>query len=491
MSSALANSTKKGSGIAILLVLISCALGLVMSYMDQSQALVVIGGIVGVALGLASILFPVFGFYCIAFLSFFIVDVNRLLGTNILIGVVLDYFTFAIFVGLLFQKIARKENPLAHLNHPVVYINIIFTLYTLMEFVNPNMGSLQAALAVNRKWLSSLVYMYCSVQFFRTYKDIKRYYIFFLGLCLVSALYACVQEVIGLPGYQLRDILSDESKTAIYRLETGGWRKFSFLDNPKDFGILMSIATTMTLVFLLDNRKGIGRAIMYLLATTIFALAMSFSGTRTATFVLMICIVFYLLLTLNKPRTMIFAAFSFVLFVFVFFAPIYSNNTINRLRSTIKVSDDNSLHVRDINRKSIQPYIYSHPIGGGLGSSGVTGMQYSPGHPLAGFPPDSGLLYFAIESGWIGLLVAAVMYFITLNQGIAAYFKTKSNDGKKLAMVSLLISFGYISAQYSQVAIGFPPGMYLLWPSFAAIVRISQIDKEMEREGIPESAASL
>ena len=51
---------------------------------------------------------------------------------------------------------------------------------------------------------------------------------------------------------------------------------------------------------------------------------------------------------------------------FVLFAPIYGNGTINRLRSTFQISTDASLQVRDVNRHFIQPYSYSHPIGGGI-----------------------------------------------------------------------------------------------------------------------------
>jgi putative inorganic carbon (hco3(-)) transporter len=71
----------------------------------------------------------------------------------------------------------------------------------------------------------------------------------------------------------------------------------------------------------------------------------------------------------------------------VVFTPFFKGKTVERLRSAFELKENASLNVRDVNRKLIQPYIYAHPIGGGLATSGKPGEAYNPDHRLAGFPP--------------------------------------------------------------------------------------------------------
>ncbi|MCP6423416.1 hypothetical protein NL463_29335, partial [Klebsiella pneumoniae] len=65
-----------------------------------------------------------------------------------------------------------------------------------------------------------------------------------------------------------------------------------------------------------------------------------------------------------------------------------------------------------MNQKRIQPYILSHPIGGGLGATGVWGVRFAPYSFLANFPPDSGYVRVAVELGWIGLGIFCTLMFV-------------------------------------------------------------------------------
>ena len=95
------------------------------------------------------------------------------------------------------------------------------------------------------------------------------------------------------------------------------------------------------------------------------ALAMSYSGTRTATFMLFVEVCLYILITSAKRKTILFSFFFAIVLGAIFFAPSYGNSTLIRLKSTFETEDE-SLKVRDVNRKFIQPYIHSHPLGGGV-----------------------------------------------------------------------------------------------------------------------------
>ncbi|HXB91762.1 MAG TPA: O-antigen ligase family protein, partial [Puia sp.] len=213
-----------------------------------------------------------------------------------------------------------------------------------------------------------------------------------------------------------------------------------------------------------------------LFALIISVLAMTYSGTRTATLMLIVEIGLYVLMTFTERRTIIFfSVFAFVLLA-VIFGPSYGNGTLRRLKSTFDFKSEESLQVRDINRHGIQPYIYSHPIGGGVGTTGVAYIDYNKGHPLAGFPTDSGLLSIVLEYGWIGLIINCLTYFIILQQGVLTYFKTNDPDRKIMLLTAVLFIFGFVFAQYAQVAIGQIPNSFIFFALNAIIIRLRQME---------------
>ena len=145
-------------------------------------------------------------------------------------------------------------------------------------------------------------------------------------------------------------------------------------------------------------------------------LGMFYSGTRTTTVILPAGMALYLFMTIRSKTTIITLFASVLIALFVLYVPV-DNPVLNRVRSTFN-SQDASLNVRDVNRHYIQPYIYAHPIGGGIATTGTEGLTYNPNHLLAGFPPDSGLLKAALEMGWIGLALTMFFYLVILYQCI-------------------------------------------------------------------------
>jgi hypothetical protein len=151
---------------------------------------------------------------------------------------------------------------------------------------------------------------------------------------------------------------------------------------------------------------------------------------------------------------------------------------LNRFRSSFIGKEDASFNVREINRQSIQPYIYSHPIGGGLCTSGETGIRYNPGHELAGFPPDSSYLRKALETGWIGLIFIMVIYFITLKYGIRGYFDSRNSTYKIIFAAIIAHLFAFYIAEFPQEALGQISDMVVYYPLLAIMIRLRQKEKE-------------
>ena len=147
------------------------------------------------------------------------------------------------------------------------------------------------------------------------------------------------------------------------------------------------------------------------------------------------------------------------------------------MRSTFD-SEDESLNVRTLNRKFIQPYIYAHPLGGGVASSGVEGVRFNPSHELAGFPPDSGLLKLALDMGWIGLALSMMLYLMILYQGIQYYFKMRSEKFKKYILAINCALFSIMITLYAQVSIGQIPNAFFFYAVMSLYKRLLEFDEK-------------
>ena len=130
-----------------------------------------------------------------------------------------------------------------------------------------------------------------------------------------------------------------------------------------------------------------------------------------------------------------------------------SNLAVYRFQSAFKPSEDASFQVRARNQKRIQPYILSHPFGGGLGATGVWGQRFAPYSYLASFPPDSGYVRVAVELGWVRLLIFCSLMFVILYTGIVAYYRIRDPELKTYCLAMILILFALNIGNYPQEAL--------------------------------------
>jgi cell division protein FtsW (lipid II flippase) len=264
----------------------------------------------------------------------------------------------------------------------------------------------------------------------------------------------------------------------LFSLGNGEFRIFSLFSDPSAFGLGMATTLVFSLVLMVYT-KGFLKKILLFLINLFLLFAVAYSGTRTAYFMIFAGICFYLLLTINQKRTLVVAFVLFLLFAFILFAPIYSNQTINRVRSTFEFSNDASMNLRDINRKKIRPYIYSHPIGGGLSTTGGAGETYVPEHILAGFDTDSGYVRIAVETGWIGFIIQCIFYFLILNSGLKAYMRSFNKLTRFYLLATLTCIFSFVIAQYGQDATDPTPLCFLFYPCLAFLAKANYLHKPL------------
>lgn len=465
----------KGALIAILSVVI-IAVTFIFVNQGPTAAILSIGGLMAISVCVYTVYSPIFGFYFALVFSYFFFDIIRFLRSGLPIASGIDFLIYLTFISVLINKLSKREAFWKNCRNPIVYAYVITIAYYLIEFFNPNSVSREIYFLIFRRFATLTLFFYCSIQLLNSYERINRFFKVVLALTFLSAVYGVYQKWAGIPGYVTRYYASLGVEQQLGLLDNGEPRIASFLTDPAAYGLLMAASCAMGLSLLMGMRRLSRNRKILLGSFVVFtAMAMSYSGTRTATVMLIAEVVLFIIMTFARKITILFSMFFAMLFLVVMFAPSYGNTTLNRLKSTFQ-SDDESLKVRDVNREFIQPYIYEHPIGGGVGSTGVVYYEYNIGHPLAGFPTDSGLLAMALEFGWIGLLIQCITYFIMLQQGIMGYFRTKNPKFKPFYIACVLFLFGYIVGQYSQVAIGQLPGGFVLYAFTAIIISLRQLD---------------
>lgn len=435
--------------------------------------------IIGCAIGIFSLINFRFGFYFSILLGFIIFWMERWIGDTLPMGLVVDIQINVTFLGLLIHKAVKKEAFFKNANHVITYAYLIYTLFLLIEFFNPEMESTAGWFLVIRKFLQFVMIYFISLNLFNGLRQIKFFLLFWTGCAFFAGIYGCYQEWFGFFNFETDWIFSSPARIGLYSLDNGTFRKFSILSGPAAFGTIMA-ASALLLSVLAIGQKIFLKKIFYMIALTFIVLGMAYSGTRTAYFIFFAGMVLYILMTITNRSTLITASLFFMGFVIIIWGPIYGNPTVNRIRTTFDFSNDASLAVRDINRASIQPYIYSHPIGGGLATSGVQGAEYNPNHYLATFPPDSGFIKTAIETGWIGFFFQCLLYCLILLSGVRVYYRSKSRIIKLYSLGAVVTLFGFIISQYGQVSIGQIPDCFLFYSLLALIVRMNSFLKTDE-----------
>lgn len=471
------NSTRFRFVLMVFLVLLAAASSFFVA--TKTSGLIFIVGVLGFAMVVLTLFYPIVGFYFCIGLSFFIFDIVRFIDTDLPAVAFLDVMVYITFAGVLINKLVKKEPFWIHCDNPIVFMYLGILGYFIFQFFNPNGGNPELYFLSSRRFIALLLFLYCSIQLFTDFNSIFRFFKVILGLAVFAGLYACYQQLVGMPRYEVEAMFRDPNlqQQILMYIALGSLRKCSFLSDCTAFGLLSSGTAIIAIVFFMKLKASPWKRMMLGGFVLILGLAMSFSGTRTATVMLLAEIAMYMLMTINEFKTFLFFVAFGLLSIAIIFTPSYGNKTLPRLRTTFDFGDA-SLNVRNVNRHNIQPYIYTHPIGGGVRTTGVVYEKYNVGHPLAGFPTDSGLLSLVLEMGWVGLLLQCITYFVFLRLGVRGYYRSKDPTFKVLMLASTLTLFGYVVAQYSQLAISQVPSGFLFYALLAVIIRLPQIEKK-------------
>lgn len=414
----------------------------------------------------------IIGIYSISVLGFVIFTMSRLVFQDVPWGTGLELLIFITTIGMLVSQKLKNNQLGPFFKNPFVIIFSIYLFYIIVSVLNPAMDSKLGWISECKRFFSLYCFFLLIYIGLENIKDHYKYGRLLLTLCIIAAAYGCIQQFFGFADFEMNYIVRSEARRKLLFMISGVKRKFSLFSDPSSFGITMS-ATAGILLSLIASSKFSKKTFLYILFLALSLMGLAFSGTRTAYLAFAAGAGFFLLLTVNKVATRVLGLILLLGFAFIMVVPIYSNPTLNRVRSAFDLDNEASLNVRDVNRNSVQPYMLTHPFGGGLGTTGGSGVKYNPGHFLAGFATDSGYLQTSTELGWIGLILLLIQYFLLFKEGLNIYFNTDKKEIKTMIAACLVCIFTFVIAQYAQVAVGQFPDSFLFYGAAAIILKTS------------------
>lgn len=449
------------------------AIALLFGYLVATKfalGLTLFGAVLGLFVFLVCLASIEAGLYLNILYSFFAFHLSRLLfNDSFPVGVVTDILIMSTFLGIIVSGKSLKKAINQFAKIPLVAVILLLVFYLLIELFNPYGHSFDGWFQSFRRYLGSVLLLFVSFNVFDSMERVKRFIVVLFILCTITAIYGCIQQWHGLFDFELAWVRSDDNRAGLYFI-MGSFRKFSTMSDPTAFGVAMAASAIFFLIYAW-HLKNVYHKIMYFTGVLFMILAMGYSGTRTANIMMAAGIFIYILLSLNKPATRKFAAFAVVIFLLLLYGP-YANPSIIRFRTSFMGSKDESYKVREVNRAFIQPYIYSHPIGGGLGTTGASGLRFNRGHYLSGFPPDSGYLRKALETGWIGLAIIMILYFMVLRFGVRKYFVSDNDEVKIIYAACIGGIFSFYMAEFAQEAIGQITDIVIYYPMIAIMLKM-------------------
>jgi hypothetical protein len=433
----------------------------------------VFAGVLGLCVLLPTLASSATALYLVLIYNYFIYVIPHLLNDDtVTVGIGYDALVVCAMLGFLIRRDSLRQASAHLFRTPVMIWTLVLYGYVLIEMFNPLAHSFPGWFSGFRATTETFLLFFAAYHVFDSRKRIDQYLFVLFWVSLIVALYGCFQQWYGLLPFEQRFVQRVNAGALFF---AGQIRKYSTTSSPTAFGMDMAATAVLFLILALNETRR-SRKMLYYPGVVIMILASTYSGTRTSNIMLVAGVGIYVLLHADKKQTRIFAAVAAMLLLFAVKVPYYGNATLNRFRSTFEGKGDASYLVREVNRKAIQPYIYTHPIGGGIATTNGAGVKFNPGHPLADVQTDNGYLKTTLEIGWVGLLITCILYFNILKTGVTEYFGSSDERNRSVIAACLACLFSFMLADIAQEGIGEITNVAIYYPAVAILLRINYVN---------------
>lgn len=423
---------------------------------------------------------PFYGMIMAFFVNYFSIGLIRyipFIQPGIVFDITLLLVLFSLLVNTAYSKVEWKKGI-----NIASMVSLIWTIYCLLEFFNPEAIS-------NKAWMITVrgvgVYMFVVIFFTsiicRRYKEMRTIILLWGIFTLIATVKALVQKYIGFDSFEKIWLYRDGGATT--HIISSGIRYFSFFSDAANFGSAMGHALVVFTgaAFFEKNRRW---KIFYFVVAAASLYSMLISGTRASLAVPLAGFAVYVVLSKNS-RVFIVCAVALVSAVIFFrFTDIGQGNpTIRRARSAFFPSEDASFMVRMANQQLLRNYLRGKPFGAGIGHGGVKAKKPTNYSYLSSIPTDSWYVMIWVETGIVGLILNLLIMFSIL--GYCAYIVFFGVKDKQLrGLLASLLSgvFGIMAASYANEILGQFPTNTLIYMSMAFIIMGKSYDKELSEQ---------
>lgn len=470
---------KLGSaGGLIILLLASLAFAFVTVYIGAAQGILLLIVLMAIPVVYSIVAYPEFGIMVLLIMAYFLFFIMRQ-GINFPLGTLMDGIQALLILGFFIKQKTRPDWK--SLKGPISTMILVWIGYNLLEIANPVAESRLAWVYTVRSVAIVMLMYFVFTYHIRSVKFIRLIFKVWIALTFIGAAYAFKQEYFGFSASEEAWLHSDPNIASLFFID-GHWRKFSIFSDPVSFSYNMVVSSLLCIALMSSAGMLPWKKIVLGLLTLFFLIVMLYSGTRGAYVLVPAALILFSVLNYNK-KVMKYIVIAAVFIGFLIVVPT-SNPSIYRFQTAFRPSNDASFNVRKANQKRIQPYILTHPMGGGLGATGAWGQRFAPQSYLANFPPDSGYVRVAVELGWIGLLLFCILMFVILRTGISHYYQIKNPELKTYCLAMVLIVFAFNIGNYPQEAlVQFPSNVYF-YLTIALINVIYRLDKEWQKNQV-------
>jgi len=423
---------------------------------------------------LACLYYPEFSYYLYLYSIVVFTLPARIFVLNLPLGLLIEATGYLSVISIFIVQYRKRVNSFDFWTTPISLMMLLLFVYLLLEAFNPQITVRTGWFNFFRKQIIYLLFYYASFLLFDSMEKIRRFVKYWIILATIVALWGIKQQWLGFTAAEDAWIHNDPNTTNLL-FQGGMFRKFSLLPDPASFGIMVTSSALFTLI--LAIRTPVKKIRIQLYTVTFLQLvASTYSGTRTCTAMLVGGLLAYILFTINEKRTIILLLSSVAIALFLLFGPTRDSPLISRMKTTFQGSQEPSNMVRNINRRNIQPYVYQHPFGGGLQTSGEEGKKFYPWHRLAGYPPDSGYMKILLEQGWIGFTLTIIFYFLILQRGLAGFYESRRREIKTLYIALTVCFFSLTVGQYSQLGISQYPQYLFYLATLVIFYKLKEYD---------------
>jgi putative inorganic carbon (hco3(-)) transporter len=415
-----------------------------------------------------------FGLYILIIYAHFMFLISSLIPVPV--GTLVDSIILLSLLALLIKNKFTTSNLLpatsdkSYFKDWVGLIMILIFCYDLIQLFNPksHISFSQTILQIREPfYLLSVSYLAYTV--INDKKGLKFFTGFIIAMCLLVAFYGIFQEFAGLRESEWRMLRSDPRKFELYVI-WGRVRKWSFLSDPSVYGMQMAFCGILTFILCLGKMR-VWKKLAFLAISITCLLAMSYSGTRTAVGMVPLGIAMYFFMTINNVKTVIASIFVTILFMVIIFGPFYGG-TANRIRSTFNKSDP-SLSFRDMKRRVLQNYVFSNPLGSGLGTANGIAKRLT-----ITADTDNGYLRTLVDKGFPGLFLQLLLYALVMIFGINYYYATEDPELKNIVGAYLAGIFALTFANFYQDVADQKPLNLIMVAAFGLLTKIRSVENK-------------